>query len=85
MHPVQRQIASARPAKRVYLLRTICGYSTVARQEASGAKTPILLLDHAHLYLVLTGIMSLADVVERLRRHASQTGEAYLPANEFSG
>ena len=28
--------------------------------------------------------MRLADVVDRVRRHASQTGEAYLSASEFS-
>lgn len=64
---------------------SISGYSTVARQEASGEKTPLLLLDHSHLYLVLGGIMGFADVVERIRRHASQTGEAYLAVQEFTG
>jgi hypothetical protein len=64
---------------------SISGYSTVAKQEASGDRTPILLLDHSHLYLVLGGMMGFADVVERVRRHASQTGEAYLPASDFGG
>ena len=32
------------------------------------------------LYLVLGGIMGLSDVIDRIRRHAFQTGEAYLPA-----
>ena len=62
---------------------SISGYSSVAAKEASGEKTPLLLLDHAHLYLVLGGIMGLSDVIERIRRHASQTGEAYLSANNF--
>ena len=64
---------------------SISGYSSVARGEASGDRTPLLLLDHSHLYLVLGGIMGLSDVIERLRRHASQTGEAYWAASEFSG
>jgi len=64
---------------------SISGYSSIARQEASGDKTPLLLLDHGHIYLVLGGIMGLADVIDRVRRHASQTGEAYLPASDFSG
>ncbi len=67
------------------VLVSISGYSKTAVKEASGERTPILLMDHSHLYLVLGGIMGLADVIERLRRHASQTGEAYLPASEFSG
>ena len=66
------------------IMISISGYSSVARQEASGERTPLLLLDHGHLYLVLGGVMGLADVIERVRRHASQTGEAYLPASEFS-
>ena len=67
------------------LMVSISGYSSVARREASGDKTPLLLLDHGHLYLALSGIMGLSDVIERVRRHASQTGEAYLSANEFTG
>ncbi|KAB2958663.1 MAG: hypothetical protein F9K13_13050 [Candidatus Methylomirabilis oxygeniifera] len=67
------------------IMVSISGYSSVALQEASGERTPILLFDHNHLYLILGGIMGLADVVERVRRHASQTGEAYLAASEFSG
>ena len=62
---------------------SVSGYSSVARQEASGERTPLLLFDHSHLYLVLGAVMGLADVVERVRRHASQTGEAYLAASEF--
>lgn len=64
---------------------SISGYSPVATKEASSERTPLLLLDHGHLYLVLGGIMSLGEVIERVRRHASQTGEAYLPAGSFSG
>ena len=64
---------------------SISGYSSVARQEASGERTPLLLLDHGHLYLVLGGIMGMADVIDRVRRHASQTGEAYLAASDFGG
>ena len=48
---------------------SISGYSSVAIQEAAGERTPLLLFDHTHLYLVLSGIMGLGDVVERVRRH----------------
>lgn len=64
---------------------SISGYSSTARQEASGDRTPLLLLDHGHVYLVLGGAMGLAEVIDRVRRHASQTGEAYLAAKDFSG
>ena len=64
---------------------SISGYSSVAKQEASGERTPMLLLDHNHLYMVLGGIIGLGDLVDRVRRHASQTGEAYLSADDFAG
>ena len=64
---------------------SISGYSSVAMQEASGERTPMLLLDHSHLYMVLGGIMGLGDLIDRVRRHASQTGEAYLSADDFGG
>jgi len=62
---------------------SISGYSSVAVKDASGRKTPLLLLDHGHLYRVLGGVSSFTDVVERVRRHASQTGESYLPVTKF--
>lgn len=63
---------------------SISGYSSVAKSEASGGRTPLLLFDHSHIYLVLGGIMGLSDVIERVRRHASQTGEAFLPVDKFN-
>lgn len=65
------------------ILVSMSGYSKVALKEASGARTPLLLLDYSHLYFCLTGSMPLADVIDRVRRHASQTGEAYLNPSDF--
>ena len=62
---------------------SISGFSSVAARDASGRKTPLLLLDHGHLYRVLGGISSFKDVIERVRRHASQTGESHLAADQF--
>jgi hypothetical protein len=64
---------------------SIYGFSSVAISEASGKKTPLLLLDHTHLYRILGGISSFRDLVERVRRHSSQTGEAFLSVNDFDG
>ncbi len=64
---------------------SISGYSSVAKQEASGERTPMLLLDHRHLYMVLGGVMGFGDLIDRVRRHASQTGEAYLAVDDFGG
>jgi hypothetical protein len=67
------------------IMVSISGYSSVAIAQASGRKTALLLLDAMHLNLFLTGSMSFHEVILRVRRHASQTGEAYLPTSGFSG
>ncbi len=67
------------------VMLSVSGYSSVAINEASGKKTPLLLLDAAHIYLYLIGSMKFDEILMRIRRHASQTGEAYLPAGKFSG
>jgi len=67
------------------IMVSISGYSSVAIGQASGRKTTLLLLDAMHLYLFLSGALSFADIVSRVRRHASQTGEAYLVASQFGG
>lgn len=67
------------------ILVSISGFTAGAIDAASGRRTPLLLLDHGHLYRVLQGISPFRDVVERVRRHASQTGKAYLSAGSFDG
>lgn len=67
------------------IMVSISGYSSVAVTQASGRKTALLLLDASHLYLFLVGPTSFQDVVSRVRRHASQTGEAFLPTDKFGG
>jgi len=65
---------------------SMAGYTEDAIEEASQDKTPILLLDYSHIYnFVLSNRMSLDDVIRRIKRHASQTGEAFLPPDKFSG
>lgn len=60
------------------------GFTSGAIDDASHERTPIILLDFSHLYsLVLNGTMSLPDVIRRVKRHASQTGEAFLAAGDF--
>jgi len=64
---------------------SMAGYSSVAISEASGKKSTLLLLDATHIYLVLGGALQLLDAIRRVRRHASQTGEAYLAVSSFGG
>jgi hypothetical protein len=65
------------------IMVSMSGYSSVAIQQASGRKTPIILMDYSHIYLVLGGTWTLPEVVARLRRHASQTGQAFLAVKDF--
>lgn len=60
------------------------GFTSTAIQEASGERTPLLLLDSQHLYLVLSSGMTLPEVINRVKRHAAQTATAYLPVRDFS-
>lgn len=64
---------------------SISGYSSTAISEASGSKTTLLILDSSHLYVFLSGALSFGEIISRVRRHASQTGEAYLPVSKFGG
>jgi hypothetical protein len=63
---------------------SISGYSSVAVKEASGPKGLLLLFDHNHLYMLLHGGCSFEELISRVRRHASQTGEAYLGPRSFN-
>jgi hypothetical protein len=65
------------------IMVSISGYSRIAIKEASRDKTPLLLLDFKHLYFLFTGSLRFAEMVARVRRHSSQTGQAYLPVEEF--
>jgi hypothetical protein len=64
---------------------SMSSFSTVALDEASFSKSPLLLLDHSHLYLVLSEIMSFPDAIRRIRRHSSQEGRAFLATTHFGG
>lgn len=66
------------------LFISISGFNSGAKQAASKQRTPMLLLDHSHIFtLILRGVMTLPQVVSRIKRHASQTGSSYLAASEF--
>jgi hypothetical protein len=60
-------------------------YSSVAINEASGQKTPLLLFDSSHVFMALNGVSTLREIIRRVRRHSSQTGFAYLAPADFGG
>lgn len=66
------------------IMVSISGYSSVAVNGASGRQSKLLLLDAMHLYLFLSGAMPFSEIILRIRRHASQTGEAYLQVADFN-
>lgn len=66
------------------LMVSMAGYSAVAINQASGKKTPLILIDHAHVMALLQGTWKLDEIISRLRRHVSQTGEAYLAMSRMS-
>lgn len=66
------------------LFVSMAGYSSVAISQASKPRTPLLLLDSAHVFLALQGLWEFPELVSRIRQHASQTSEAYLPADRLS-
>lgn len=65
------------------IMVSMSGYSSIAIKEASRDKTPLLLLDYKHLYMLFTGAIRFPDIVARVRRHSSQTGQAYLAVEDF--
>lgn len=66
------------------LFVSMAGYSSVAISQASKPRTPLLLMDAGHVFLVLQGLWELPELISRLRQHASQTSEAYLPPSKLS-
>jgi len=67
------------------ILVSMSSFSSVAKSGSSFARSPLLLLDHSHLYMVLGEIISFPDAVRRIRRHSSQEGKAFLSVSEFGG
>ena len=62
---------------------SMSGYSSVAINEASFSRSPLLLFDASHLYFVLGGANSFPDILRRVRRHSSQEGAAFLSISDF--
>ena len=66
------------------ILLSISGFNENAKKNASRDRTPLLLMDHSHLYnIIFQGVLGLDETIERILRHASQTGDSFLPANQF--
>lgn len=63
---------------------SISGFNLASIKTASKDRTPMLLLDHSHIFgMILNGYMTLPQLIARVKRHAHQTGQSYLPVAEF--
>jgi hypothetical protein len=65
------------------IIVAISGFDEGCRKAASGDRTPFLLFDSQHIYMLLTGATDLAYLINRTRRHSSGTGECYLAPVDF--
>lgn len=65
------------------LFVSVNGFSGDGIAAHSGARRTVLLLDGSHLMAVLENRIKLTDLLLRLRRHASQTGEILLPISKI--
>lgn len=66
------------------IMVSISGFTETAVAGASGRRTPVLLMDHRHLYHALRGAMTFGEIVDSTPP-ASQTGEALLSPDRFGG
>ena len=59
------------------------GFDDGCKKAASGDKTPFLLFDSQHIFMMLTGACDMRFLIDRTRRHSSQTGQSYLAPGDF--
>lgn len=63
---------------------SIGGYTSCAIDNASRAKSPLVLLDFQHVSALVTGVVGFSTLVRVCKRHASETGCAFLPWPDVS-
>lgn len=65
------------------LMLSMSDFTDQAVEEASGPRSLVLLMTSVHVFHILQGVMSFEEMVKRIRRHASQTGEPRLLPQDF--
>jgi hypothetical protein len=80
---VFRRKVTSRSDNTMGIYVSMSGFNDGARQAASGERTPLLLMDYEHLYYILGHVMTLAEVINRIKRHAAHTAEAFLSVKDF--
>jgi hypothetical protein len=66
------------------IMVSMAGYSSVAIDQASGKKTPLILMDYGHVVGLVQGTWKLGELISRLRRHVSQTGESFYAMSKLT-
>lgn len=72
-------------AKNVLGLMVAVGGFTPGAIEKHSHGTPLVLMDGTDLFAVLDGRISFAEMLERKRRHAAETGSPMLSVSEMMG
>jgi hypothetical protein len=85
--PTSWQVSGGGPHLNFHDYRTtsfiaVNGFTSGAIAEHSQG-TPLLLMDGSRLFAVLDERIALGDLLERLRRHAAQTGSPYLATQKI--
>lgn len=57
---------------------SMSGFSNNVIKNMEKGRTMVLLLDFNHINIILRGILNFSEMIERIKRHAAQTGESYL-------
>jgi hypothetical protein len=65
------------------LFLSISGFTDEGVKAHSSGRRIIILMDGSHLMAVLEGRIDLMQLLLRMRRHAAQTGNIYLPMHEI--
>lgn len=63
---------------------SMSGFNDSAVKAASGPGTKLLLLNHEHVYAILSTAIQPTELVRRVRERASRTGNSLLPFGDFS-
>lgn len=62
---------------------SMSGFTGPAIDSGGGHRSPLLLFAHQHLYAVLGGALKLPELINRVRRQASQMGRPYFDLSEL--
>ena len=66
------------------LVISVSGFTKNAIDSGTGYETKLIYLDAQHLYAIFSQAIHFVDLIERIRRYTSRTGQPYLSVSEMS-